>query len=81
MKQYAPMSMNSLKTEREGNMNKYHLSAGRCIAKDGRDVITIHRIEGSPLSPVDADILAHRIVNALNHMELVRKRKAVKHAR
>jgi hypothetical protein len=65
-------------------MNKYTLGAGRFIVKDGRNIAYIGRaFDGVAweLSPADTDILAHRIVNALNHMELIRKRKAVKHAR
>lgn len=58
---------------------KYILDAGRMICKDGIAMLSLNRIgddhTGYTLSPVDADILAHRIVNALNDMELRRVRK------
>jgi hypothetical protein len=44
----------------------YGLDAGRTLTKDGTPVLTFAR---QTLSLVDADILAHRIVNALNELE------------
>lgn len=57
-------------------MSEYKLQAGRIIEKDGEAILSLHRVgsdaAGYTVSPADADILAHRIVNALNHMELLR---------
>lgn len=50
----------------------YALDAGRTLTKNGVPVLTFAR---QTLSPIDADILAHRIVNALNHIELIRQRE------
>lgn len=56
---------------------KYGLTAGRVITKNNEEVLTLHRVfdgGGYNLSPVDADMLARRIINALNHMEMKRQR-------
>lgn len=56
-------------------MRRYGLDAGRCITINGKAAVTLNHVtyNGVPfLSPSDADILAHRIVNALNDMEFRR---------
>jgi hypothetical protein len=56
----------------------YSLDAGRVILKNGTAIMTLNHVtdNGMPrLCPADADIFAHRVVNALNHMELIRQRK------
>jgi ribosomal protein S15P/S13E len=62
------------------NKLKYGLEAGRTITKNGTAIMTLGHViipatGAMALSPVDADILAHRIVNALNHMEALRQKK------
>lgn len=54
---------------------KYGLEAGRMITIDGKGALVLAHVLNnnvSAMSPVDADILARRIVNALNHMEVLR---------
>jgi hypothetical protein len=57
---------------------KYSLVSGRAIMKNGIAIAMLERVGsdsyGYTLSPADTDILAHRIVNALNHMELKRQK-------
>jgi hypothetical protein len=49
----------------------FKLEAGRVLTKNNVPVLMFSKTDN--ISPADADILAHRIVNALNHMEMIRE--------